>query len=554
MSAGTAAATRGDLAEAREDFARAEALAPQVSATHAALGATLLALNDPKRAKAELEQAHDLTPADFSIDLNLARTQAALSHYEEAVALFREALATTNPPQLSPEESLAYATSLSATGDSAGAQSVVESALAGTPDSAPLEDTLGSLLAHASQFEQALSHFQRAATLDPTLPQIHYHLGVALLALDQPAQAIAPLKVAAQALPQHFDVQLQYGRALSADHQDAEALAQLKKTLALRVSMTPPDALNLLALALQASGDPADAISLFAELTAPPHPPSSAMLTNYALARVQTGDATGAIPLYARALALGPDTPTLREDFGAAYLQKQDLDHALEQFRAGLALDPANPHLHYDTGLALKLKDNLDAAIPEFQRAAELDPSLPDPDYTLGVIYMQQGHETEAATQLQRATTLSPLNGDAWALLGSVLKDNGDAAGASEALRHGIALQPDQPSLHIQLAALDVQAGKTAEAAAERKTAADLSRAAISRQRASFALKSGRALLAENKLPEAVLQLTTATQADPTLAEPHLLLADAYTRQGNAAGAALERSRAHRLEQPSPAR
>jgi Flp pilus assembly protein TadD len=160
---------------------------------------------------------------------------------------------------------------------------------------------------------------------------------------------------------------------------------------------------------------------------------------------------------------------------------------------------------------------------------------------------MQQGNFAEAATQLITATTLQPQNGDAWALLGSVLKDAGDSAGAAEALKKAIALEPMQPSLHIQLAALESEAGDKSAAAADRKVAAELSRAAISRQRASFALKSGRALLSENKIPEAIVQLDTAVQADPTLPEPHTLLANAYAREGKPAEAGQERQKAEAL-------
>jgi predicted Zn-dependent protease len=97
-----------------------------------------------------------------------------------------------------------------------------------------------------------------------------------------------------------------------------------------------------------------------------------------------------------------------------------------------------------------------------------------------------------------------------------------------------------------------MEAGKRAEAAAERKIAADLSRAANNRQRAGFALKSGRVLLDQNKLPEAILQLNTAVQADPALVEPHLLLAEAYTRQGKADEAAAERKLAAALTARQP--
>ena len=163
---------------------------------------------------------------------------------------------------------------------------------------------------------------------------------------------------------------------------------------------------------------------------------------------------------------------------------------------------------------------------------------------------MQQGRFPEAVTQLRHAVALQPQNGDAWALLGSVLKDAGDPAGATEALKHAISLLPDQPSLHIQLAALEAQAGDKEDAAAERGIAADLSRSAINRQRASFALKSGRALLEQNQLNEAIYQLKTAAQADPKSPEPHQLLSEAYTRLGKSAEARQETQQARELAQP----
>jgi protein O-GlcNAc transferase len=501
--------------------------------------------------------------------LALARKQVALGHYAQAVDLFQAALKSARPHRLSAADALSYATALAATGNLSAAQQQLTEALSRTPDSAPLNDALGTLTAQSGHVDAALPYFQHAVAIDPTLAPAQYHLGTALLSLNQADAAIAPLRLAVGAMPNRFDAQLQLGNALSATHQDADALTHLHLAAQLRTPSTSPDALYALALALQASGDAKGSLPIFeaattaAANTAPAtttssassSASSSAALTNYALAYVQTGNTTHALPLYQRALALGPDTPTLREDYGVAYLQQSDLDHAVEQFRAGLALEPTNAHLHYDLGLALKLKDDLAAAVPEFVRAQQLDPALPDPPYTLGVLYMQQGRFPEAITQLKLAASLQPTNGDAWALLGSVLKDSGDptnAAAALDALTRAVALEPDQPSLHIQLAALDMEAGKRTEAAAERKIAADLSRAANNRQRAGFALKSGRVLLDQNKIPDAILQLNTAAQADPTLAEPHRLLAEAYTRQGKTAVAVAERKLAASLTPAQP--
>jgi protein O-GlcNAc transferase len=554
MAAGIAAVQKGDLAAAQTAFTRAVQLAPQVSATHAALGSVLLEQGTFASAQKELATAHSLAPNDVATDLNLARVEVATADFSAATKLFRQALADASAPQLSPAEAIAFATALSGTGDTETAQATLTTALSTSPDSSQLQDALGTLFAQRGDLAAALPHFQRAVALEPSSAIAQYHLGTALLALGQPVDALASLQLAAKTSPDNFDIQLQLGRALSALNRDEEALKALHRAVELDAAVTNVQSLYALALALQASGDAAAALPVFAVAT---HDPKawklvdySSALINFALARVQIGDAKGAVTLYERALTIGPDTPTLREDFGAAYLQQQDLVHAMEQFRAGLLLDANNAHLHYDLGLAFKLKDDLAAAVPEFEQAATLDPSLPDPAFTLGVIYMQQGKFSESSAQLRRAVALQQNNGDAWALLGSVLRDSGDPTGAMDALQHAIALQPDQPSLHIQIAALESQAGQKEQAAAERKLAANLSRSVVDHQRASFSLKSGRALLADNKLDEAVIQLNAAVRAEPASAEAHQLLAEVYARQGKAADAALERSRAAGLASP----
>ena len=137
---------------------------------------------------------------------------------------------------------------------------------------------------------------------------------------------------------------------------------------------------------------------------------------------------------------------------------------------------------------------------------------------------MQLGRFAEARAELEKATALRPNNGEAWALLGNVYKDSDEPQKGAAALRRAIELMPNQPSPHISLAAILIQQGDSAGAAAERKKAADLSRIAVSRQRANFALDSGKALLKRGQIAEALVQFQTAVEADPNYAEAHSAL------------------------------
>jgi len=145
-----------------------------------------------------------------------------------------------------------------------------------------------------------------------------------------------------------------------------------------------------------------------------------------------------------------------------------------------------------------------------------------------------------------------PVSSDSPSLKREVGKEDLNLSGAVDriALRRAIELMPNQPSPHISLATILIQQGDPAGAAAERKKAADLSRIAVSRQRANFALDSGKALLKRGQIAEALVQLQSAVDADPNYAEAHSVLADALDRQGQSAAAALERQKAQKLIAP----
>jgi Flp pilus assembly protein TadD len=149
--------------------------------------------------------------------------------------------------------------------------------------------------------------------------------------------------------------------------------------------------------------------------------------------------------------------------------------------------------------------------------------------------------------QLRRTLELRPQNGDAWSVLGTVYKQDNKLPEATDALRHAIALLPNQPGPHITLAGVLSQQGQRTEAAAERKQAAELTRVAVNRQRATFATNTGNMLLAKGHVADAMTQFQDAVGSDPNFADAHAGLAAALERQGRTAEASAEREKAAAL-------
>jgi protein O-GlcNAc transferase len=546
FQAGYEAANAGDLERARRSFAEVVRLEPRIPEGHAALGSVLLNLGRPEEATAELKRGLALKPNDPNMTMNLALAEVRAGRSTEALPLFKQ-LSAQNVA-LPPEVEIAYAQALTETGQRPAALERLRAAVTAASESAALHDALGSLLAQEQQWTAAQTEFARAVELDPKMVGARLHLGTVLMQLNQPVEAAAMLEAARAEQRQDVAVLNELALCYAAQGSYDKALPVAQE--AMQLAPESSAAAYQVAIALQGLGREREAVPLFARVVEA-EPKNASALTNYALALVQQGRAKEAVPLYTRAAALTPDDPVVHEDFGVAYLQQSDIDDAIREFQAGLKLNNDSQQLHYNLGLAYKLKDDTARAIPELELAARLDPDSPDPAYTLGILYMQAGRFADAEGQLRRTLELRPQNGDAWAVLGSVYKQDNKLPEAADALRHAIAMLPNQPGPHITLAGVLTDQGQKAEAAAERKQAAELTRVAVNRQRATFATNTGNMLLAKGQVADAIDRYQEAVTSDPSYADAHTGLATALARQGRVAEAAAEREKAAVLEKPA---
>ncbi len=552
---GVAAAQAHQYVQAERQFRTVVRLAPEVAAGHSALGSVLVQEGRNAEALSELHKALQAEPNDAAAQLNLGTAAAAVlgtaaansTEIEQAIGALT-AWQSQHGSALPADAAIALAQLYLAKQQSAEADRTLSAALAATPNDPLLLDASGVLLAQAGQFTQAESRF-RSALVGATAPaqraQVELHLGSALLRQDKSGEAVNELREAVALAPGLTAARVQLGAAEFQSGDESGALATLRAALA--HAPQDSDAAYQLALTLESLGRNDEAVPLFAQVLRA-RPDDAGLLTNYGLALVQTGKASEALPLYLRAAKVAPNDATLHQDLGVAYLQQSDLDHAIAEFARGSELDPGSAQLAYDLGLAYKLKDRYPESIAAFEKARALDPQLSDAPYSLGILYMQQGDFGKATAVLQQAVALRPENADAWGTLGSVLKQDGKSKEAADALRKAIALDPGQPGNHVNLASVLIEMGDREGAAAERKAAAELSRAATAKQKERFALDSGNLLLQRGQFAQASSQFRNAITANPTDATPHLALAGALEHLGAKTEAESERAKAKALQ------
>lgn len=549
--AGYAAVAKGDLKSAVRDFQAVVKLLPNVEEGHSALGAVLVELGRYSEAISELNRSLAMKPADSTALMNLAVAEADSGAYAKAIPLFEQlskfGKSHRESASLPTDVAVAYARALAGIGRKEEAAGVLLQALERAPNRADIYDELGSIYAQEQEWVEAERAFTHAIQINPAYGPAHMHIGAAFLVTGKAQEALPELAQAAQLLPHSSQAQLELGEADIALGNDEQAVAALQT--ALQLNPNSVDAKYQLALALQGVGREKEAVPFFRQVAAA-RPDDNAAAINLALALVQTGDSKDAIGLYQQAVRRDPKNVTIYQDIAVAYIQQSDIDDAIKNLKAGLQLAPQDPQLHYDLGLAYKLKDDITDALAELQKSSTLDPSLPDPHYTLGILYMQEGHFSESEQELQTALHMRPKNADGWAILGSVYRQQNKLPQAVEALNESIRQQPDQPSGYITLASILAQQGNRAEAAADRKKAADLMRNAANRQRALFATNSGNSLRDKGDVVQAIERYQDAIRSDPKYQAAYLGLASAYEREGKSADAAAARRSAQSLQHP----
>jgi tetratricopeptide (TPR) repeat protein len=547
---GVAALNRNDLQTAHAKFAEVVRLAPSAEQGHSALGAVLEREGQIPGAIAELQKALAIKPDDAAAQLNLAAAYEQTGDAAKAVPLYARAVASARAQKLSVAAGVlaSYAHALAATGQGAAAIERMKEAVAGQPGNVQQRDDLGTLYAQARDWPHAEQAFYGAIRLKPEFAAAHLHLGFVFQAEQKP-EAVQEWLEAYKLEPGNASLALLVGKALADAGQDEQALPILEHAHALAAQST--DAAYQLSLALQRMNRVEEAISLLKSvIAAEPH--NADALINLGLALSQAHEARDAVPFLERAIHLQPDNPTAHQDLAAAYLQVNETDAAIVELEAALKLSPDSPQLHYNLGAAYKIEDDAAHAIPELETAAKLDATAYEPQYLLGVLYMQQARYEEAAPRLEASLKMHPQNGDGWATLGSVYNKLDRLPEAVTALQQAIKQIPEQADPHLTLAAVLVKQNQAAQAAEERKTAANLMRAHMNYQRAEVATNSGKSLLKDGRLEDAVVEFRNAISFDPEYAEAHTGLASALQKQGKAAEAAAERACAKAIENPAP--
>lgn len=208
----------------------------------------------------------------------------------------------------------------------------------------------------------------------------------------------------------------------------------------------------------------------------------------------------------APAFAQNQTDPEIAFNTGLTHLREGRIDMALEAFRRAVKQDPKNPYFHKGLGLALLRKADAEAvpatqrkrandAIEEFRKALELNPYYVDVRNDLGTALVLAGSREEAKREFLKAfeDAMNPTPEISARNLGRASLEERNWPEAQRWFQTSVQRNAAYTDAHVGLV---------------------------------------RALLAQNKLPEAIAHLEQAAKNAPDDQELALELGHAYYRAG----------------------
>jgi protein O-mannosyl-transferase len=192
------------------------------------------------------------------------------------------------------------------------------------------------------------------------------------------------------------------------------------------------------------------------------------------ITRAQIGYWQTTESLFARAVAVTPDSTMACVGLGACLAERGQFDEAIPLYRHALQISPGYYEAHNNLGLALAEQGHLEDAIAQYDLALQSRPTSADCHVNLGVALAHQGHADAALAEFKRATELNPASVIARSDLLSLQLQTGQLNNAIENLRASLKYAPENAELHNQLGAVLAQNGQLEPAIVEFHTALSL--------------------------------------------------------------------------------
>jgi tetratricopeptide (TPR) repeat protein len=235
-------------------------------------------------------------------------------------------------------------------------------------------------------------------------------------------------------------------------------------------SMSTDGLYNALAQVIDSSNLEAG-IPRLAEAIRAQHPDQPNFSIELGDAMRHSGDLSGAISAYCKALVLDPLSSRAQRRLGSTLGNAGQDEDALAVLEKALEREPANTLLWYEQALIESKLGRREPAIEHLRKALELKPEFADAQNNLGINLVQAGDQPGAEAAFRAALAANPYDAGACANLGRLLAGTGDWKQAAFQLQRAVELEPADANAHMAYSVVLAQLHHLADAEKEAEAA-----------------------------------------------------------------------------------
>jgi putative PEP-CTERM system TPR-repeat lipoprotein len=418
---------KGDVDRARKEFERALQIDPGYYPAAAQLTRLDLQAKKPDAARQRLEAVIAKDPKNAAALLALAELKRREGGNPKDVAALVQKAVAAQPTDPAPR--IALIRYYAETKDFKSAMAAANEAMAALPNRTEILEVAGAVHEAAGENNQALSIYQKFATLQPKSPVPLLHMASAQAANNNNDDAVESLQKALELKPDLLEAQ----RALILMHLKADrvndALAIAREVQKQRPKEAAGQALEGDIYAAKQRW--ADAATAYRAAFKVSRTTDVAVRLHSALARAGSADADR---FAAEWMKEQPKDAAFRIYLAQAASARGDYARAAQYYREMLDKDPKNVIvLNNLAWTERELKDP--KAVEHAELALKLAPNQPAIMDTLGWIYVERGDVARGVQLLQNAVALEPRAAAIRLNLAKALLQAGDKSGAKKELQ-----------------------------------------------------------------------------------------------------------------------
>lgn len=293
-----------------------------------------------------------------------------------------------------------------------------------------------------------LAALERAVALEPTDPESHNLLGIALDAQGRSVQARVHFKHALKLRPNFPEALVSLANNCMVEGQHAQAEECLRRALAIKPDLATIHA-NLGAVLSKTGRLPEARQSLQRAVEINPRYAKA----HYSLGVVlgQLGQGGAAEQCYLQALAIDRQFAPAYCELANALAARDQHEDARSIFRMGLQVDPGHAQMHAGLGRSCAHTDHYAQAEASLRQAIALDPQCAAAYSDLAAVLRGLARLDEAQACARQALQLDPRMVSAYCNLGVMLKDQGQSAEAERMFRRALEVQPNYAEAYHNL-------------------------------------------------------------------------------------------------------